>query len=302
MEHICKFCGKSFKTGQALGGHVIFCKHNHDNHTVDFLKRKKEKYLSDNPLNEYHLNCLICGKKYAIKEHKKNFEKGKYRHTCSRHCSSLLSSKNTDIIKKNRKISENSKHLSPPNKGKHLKNGQWIKNEENCEKYRIKKCKQCGTEFLITDKTKRGTIKNYSFCCEKCKHDFFSSLAKSSHMGGYVPNSIKKHKHGNYLGIHCDSSWELAFLVYCLEHNIPIKRCEEKRVYLFNGNKKNYFPDFVINNDQVVEIKGYDDSFSKLKREQNKDVLFLFKRDLKEMISYVEKKYGKNFWEILYDK
>ena len=37
----------------------------------------------------------------------------------------------------------------------------------------------------------------------------------------------KKHgngKKGYYKGIYCDSTWELAFLVYCFDNNIPIIR------------------------------------------------------------------------------
>jgi hypothetical protein len=63
-------------------------------------------------------------------------------------------------------------------------------------------------------------------------------------------------KQGWYKGIYCDSSWELAFLVYYLDHNKNIKRCEEKREYIFNEETHIYYPDF-ITDEGIIEIKGY---------------------------------------------
>lgn len=62
-------------------------------------------------------------------------------------------------------------------------------------------------------------------------------------------------KHGWYKGIYCDSSWELAFLVYHLEHNLNIKRCTERRKYIFNNEIHIYTPDF-ITDEGIIEIKG----------------------------------------------
>lgn len=162
-------------------------------------------------------------------------------------------------------------------------------------------CKKCGKEFTITEKNKKGYIINKSFCSEKCKHDFFSELAKKNCFGGYVENSIKKHHKGNYKGIHCDSSWELAYLVYCLEHNIEIERCKEKRTYHINGETKTYIPDFLVNKSKIVEIKGYHNNISKQKQKENPDITLLLKNDLKDILKYVTSKYGNNFWEILYE-
>ena len=42
-------------------------------------------------------------------------------------------------------------------------------------------------------------------------------------------------KKGWYKGFFCDSSWELAFVIYCLDHKIKIERKTTKLDYIFNG-------------------------------------------------------------------
>ena len=46
--------------------------------------------------------------------------------------------------------------------------------------------------------------------------------------GGYRQGSGRGKK-GWYKGFFCDSSWELAYVIYCLDHNIDIKRNTNKR-------------------------------------------------------------------------
>ena len=304
-KHICKYCKKEFKSGQSLGAHIITCKENPNNHKIEFTKRKTQKAKINNPILHYKLICPICNSEYEIDCSKKNFENNKYKHTCSKECASKLTVMNTDMLAKNNNISKNSSHYSFI-KGKHLENGKWVENSEDYNKklYISKKCicKYCKKEFEITEKVKNGRLRDINFCSDNCKYSYFSNLAKNKKLGGYKPNAIKKYHNGNYKGIHCDSSWELAYLVYCLEHNIPIKRCDIKRTYIINNESKNYFPDFIINNSQIIEIKGYYNEVSKIKHEQNPDIQFLFKKDLTDVLNYVIEKYGNKFWEILYDK
>ena len=112
--------------------------------------------------------------------------------------------------------------------------------------------------------------------------------------------SVKNYKSGWYHGIHCDSSWELAFVIYCKEHNINIKRCKEIRYYILDNKKYEYHPDFIVNN-TIIEIKGLKSSNSNAKQLYNPDIIFLYKNDMKKYLDYVINKYGNNFIE-LYEK
>lgn len=108
-------------------------------------------------------------------------------------------------------------------------------------------------------------------------------------------------KQGWYKGFYCDSSWELAFLTYYIDHNMNIKRCEERREYFYNNEKHTYIPDF-ITDEGIVEIKGYNTDQWKAKQEQNPDIKVLYEDDIKLYLNYVIEKYGNKFYETLYEK
>lgn len=117
--------------------------------------------------------------------------------------------------------------------------------------------------------------------------------AKNRKLGGYIVGSGRGKK-GWYRNFFCDSSWELAYVIYCLDHFIEIKRNTEKRQYIWNGKIKNYIPDFIVNN-QLIEIKGYKTEQWFAKRNANPDVIVLYEKDLKPILEYVNKKYGKDY-------
>jgi len=120
-----------------------------------------------------------------------------------------------------------------------------------------------------------------------------STIAKERKFGGYVQGSGRGKK-GWYKGFFCDSSWELAYVVYCLEHEIGIKRNTEKRKYVWQGVVKNYIPDFIVQG-AIVEIKGYKTEQWIAKLAANPDVSVLYEKDLETVLEYVKFKYGKDF-------
>lgn len=126
-----------------------------------------------------------------------------------------------------------------------------------------------------------------------------SLIAKARGLGGYVKGSGRG-KQGWYKGYFCDSSYELAYVIYCLDHGLDIKRNTEIRKYVFEGIEKNYLPDFVVN-DEIIEIKGFVTKQWQAKIDQNKDIKVLYKTDLEHIFKYVIQKYGKNYLE-LYEK
>ena len=111
--------------------------------------------------------------------------------------------------------------------------------------------------------------------------------------GGYREGSGRGKK-GWYKEIWCDSSWELAYVIFCLDNGIPIKRNTTKRNYLWRGEPHIYIPDFIVNGD-VVEVKGYETEQWKCKLESNRDVIVIGKKEIKPYLEYVVNKYGKDF-------
>lgn len=133
---------------------------------------------------------------------------------------------------------------------------------------------------------------------EKNRRDKISSSMKGNN--NWMYNKRRGNgKKGWYNGIYCDSSWELAFLVYHIDNNLYIERCKEKRNYVFNGEKHVYMPDF-ITDEGIIEVKGRYDKKSIAKKEQNPDVIIYDKDKMMGIIKYVIEKYGVNFYDNLY--
>ena len=108
-------------------------------------------------------------------------------------------------------------------------------------------------------------------------------------------------KKGHYKGIYCDSTWELAFLVYCFDNNIDVKRCDVRYTYIFEGENHIYIPDF-ITSEGIIEVKGRLDDKAKEKIKRFPEVILYDKEKMKPIIKYVSEKYGEEFWKTLYDK
>ena len=130
---------------------------------------------------------------------------------------------------------------------------------------------------------------------------------KISKNGGGCRKGSGRGKKGYYKGIYCDSTYELAYLIYCLDHNIDIKRCNEVFEYEYDGKIHKYYPDFVVNG-EIIEIKGEYLPIVDIKMNAiTKPSRILYYDDLKPMFDYVAEAYGKrydksgnNFYE-LYD-
>lgn len=142
----------------------------------------------------------------------------------------------------------------------------------------------------------------------KVKHSHKHSIATRVHLsnvlrgktGGYHIGSGKGIK-GYYKGIYCSSSWELAFVIYHIEHCLNIKQCTEVRTYEFNGKCHKYHPDFVTDVG-IFEIKGIKlDDKTRAKLAANPDVILIDRNSIWDpYLSYVVNKYGWGFTN-LYD-
>lgn len=261
---------RKFDKSNNLSGNTLrrlFIKRN-----IDYNKIKNDYLLQQKQLEESKiLYCENCGKVIDG-----SYGSGRF---CNRHCATIYG--NTHRPKRS---AESKKKTSIS-----------VKNSIKCQiaaerSRKIYHCKQCNKEFFISDiRDIRGRL----YCSKECKHKYLSE-----HTGGYREGSGRG-KQGWYKGIHCDSSWELAFLVYHLDHNLYIERCKEKRQYVWNNKQHTYYPDF-ITDDGIIEIKGYSTDQWKSKEEQNPDVIVLYKDDMKLYLDYVINTYGTDFIK-LYD-
>ncbi|MBQ8218451.1 MAG: hypothetical protein IJZ79_01615 [Bacilli bacterium] len=129
-----------------------------------------------------------------------------------------------------------------------------------------------------------------------------NSMKNNPKAGGYRPGSGYG-KQGWYKGIHCDSTYELVYVIYCLDHNINIKRCKRNYKYDFCGKIHTYYPDFELEDGTLIEIKGFmrEKDYYKIASVNDRKLNVLFYNDLDYMFEYVENTYKYAVLEELYE-
>lgn len=298
----CKYCGKEFKNGRALGGHVICCPLNPNKKQIrdKVQKTREEKYNIENPLEKHILVCQVCGNDFELEIRRKQFESGDYRKTCSDRCAhkrehseenrKLLSQRIKDIISKKG-------HCGVATKSELAKRIMYV-------------CEECGNEFQSWDKRCdliEGVF-SHRFCSDECRKTHTRKILSkqaikrclNGEFGGKNNETYKKHKHGWYKGLYCGSSWELAFVLWKMHNGFVVKRSDKVLPYEYNGKTFNYYPDFEIDG-IVYEVKGFEDFKAQAKHEAYPEIEYYNRERMKPIIEEVKKLFGKNFIELLED-
>ena len=135
------------------------------------------------------------------------------------------------------------------------------------------------------------------------KHHSEETKRKLAKHGG-----IRSHsgwgKQGRYHGFWCNSTWELAWIIYQEEHGVKFEKYYGYFDYTFKGVNHKYYPDFQLEDGTIVELKGYNSEQWQAKLASvpsDKKILVLYKKDMKPILEYVINKYDKNI-ENLYEK
>jgi len=129
---------------------------------------------------------------------------------------------------------------------------------------------------------------------------------KASHRGSFSRGGYRigggRGKKGRYKGIWCDSSWELAWVIFQLDHKNDFSRNTQGFSYSFENKSLKFFPDFVLSNNTFVEIKGWvGDQFKAKLHHFPHQISVIGREEIKPFLEYAIKTYGSNFIE-LYEK
>lgn len=155
-------------------------------------------------------------------------------------------------------------------------------------------CDICGNKYFT--KQYRNHLKSKT-CSKKCSIQLRIKTYKENpnkNVGGYRKGSGRG-KSGWYKNIWCDSSYELAYVIYNIDKNIPISRNKDYFEYEYQNKIHKYYPDFIVNK-QYVEIKGYERENDQVKyKSVNGSLLIYRKKDLKNILDYVINNYGKDY-------
>lgn len=203
-----------------------------------------------------------------------------YNKFCNRSCAATFNNKNRIISEEHRaKVRESIKR-------KIKENGLWGCIKEPSKKY----CINCKKE--IDHSLHRKT------CSDNCFYNYLSISSKKHKTGGYKPGSGRG-KHGWYDDIYFDSTYELAFYLYCKNKGIEIKKCKDSFKYIDSyGKERTYHPDFRVNG-KLTEIKGFYTKEVKNKLSSvNEPIDIYYKKDLKDIFQYVEKLTGKKIHKL----
>jgi hypothetical protein len=127
---------------------------------------------------------------------------------------------------------------------------------------------------------------NQIFCSRKCYLEDCDFEFHSKPPGGIRKNSSHG-KRGYYKGFYCDSSYELAYVIWCLENGHKIERNKESFEY-FDPERNaifKFYPDFLVNG-KLIEIKGWyiprvDFKLDAVKK-SGREIKILYGEDLEE--------------------
>jgi len=206
---------------------------------------------------------------------------------------------------------------SGPSLGGHIVS---CKANPESSQYKIHICKYCKKEFKsgnslgghtvfcslnsknIESKQKisfslKGKHKNISPEVEAIRR---KKISESKNLGGYRKESGRG-KHGWYKGYWGCSSWELAWVIYNIEHNIIFSQCNEFFNYYYDNKIHKYKPDFIVT-DTYIEIKGFNTPQVEAKISQfTKKIKLIAVPEISKYINYAKNKYGEDFIK-LYEK
>ena len=309
MENITNYtcvCGKMFDDKMKYAGHSSHCtvhllnkygtlqplidadnqRHRKTKETMMKKATDLRKQQIDDWVAEQH-HCEKCGKLMTEK-----FGSGRF---CSKSCanSRVHSNETKEKISQSLMHNENN-HYSV------IVNDKKYECREDAYNDNPKYCVICGA--IIPYKHR-----NRNTCGETCYHKLLGRKASQNvaNAGGNLnPHPNKNCKYGRYQGIRCDSTYELAFVVYNMDMGRKVSRCKNGFPYSYSGKKHTYYPDFVMDG-IIYEIKNY---FTPLVDAKAKavpqDIAYklILKEEMTPYIEYCRKKYGKCFWEVLYDK
>ena len=296
-------CGSAFDNPQLFNNHKSHCKiHQIQKHgSLDFYKETKMKAASRSAeaqkRNRKNRDNILL-QNWVVEQHKcehcskimiEKFGSGRF---CCKSCANS----HVKSEESRQKTSDSTKKTYKNKTPQYYKDKEIKKKQTRLINYakHPKYCQRCGKPIPYDRK-------NSKYCSKEC--------AYKNH-GGYRENASYG-KIGTYKGIYCDSTYELAFLIYCIDNEIQIERCKDYFYYEYNNNQHKYYPDFYLPEyDIYIETKGRFSELVQIKANAIPDnkLIILDTDALEPIFKYLNDNYpvkcnkSNNNLYILYDK
>ncbi len=262
IERICEICGTKF-----LGIPTKKCCSRKCSNKLIAIAR------TGNPLTKI---CEYCKKEMIITTEREKREQ-KY---CSKECADNAVI-GVSLLDRGFSQKEYDKHINRTidrNKNNTGKTYESIYGKEQAEKMILEKIKQMTgkkNNMSYESVMERFNLDTLEEACEmmpatgrfselhpffgkhhsvKSKIQMIETMEKNGSSIGW--NRISN---GKFDGIYFQGTWELKYIIDCIENNISIKRFDLEPIYYeFEDKPHHYFPDFIINENEIIEIKGLD--------------------------------------------
>jgi len=270
--NICLHCGSPVKNK--------FC-----NVSCQNYYQKKGKKLNDESIRKrsetnkqkwitLKTDCFTCNSSVEIKQYsEENLKKDRY--FCSRKCSNVYASN----VNKDQRLKKLSLSMTGNPKV-------------------IEASKKAGLVMKKISESKKVDVE-----CLYCKESIKNASQKRKYhkecwtkISGGIRKGSSRGKSGWYKGYWCDSSYELAYVIYNIDHNIVFERNLEGFEYEFKDKIRKFYPDF-ISEGSYVEIKNFrsEETDAKISQFPHQINIFYKEHVLEIFIPYVVLKYGKDF-------
>ena len=286
----CKWCNKNIEVEKQclFPIHMINCDANPNKNLRIEKQRKMFSGIEKAKRIELLQTCPNCGEIFKIRIKEALFKKNKYKKYCSRKCanSRIWSDEHNEKLSNTCKNSKKVKIANEINIKKLKESGHYRGSGKHNIEYDIKFiCQYCGKIGYEQGNNEKRKYHN------KCWQKISGGIRRGSSRG----------KSGWYKGYWCDSSYELAYLIYCLDNQISIERNTKGYEYFWKKKKHLYYPDFRVNGG-LVEIKNYKSELTNVKlKSVDEKITIYYKDTIKPFLEYAIKKHGKNFIKI-YEK
>lgn len=218
---------------------------------ITILELESRNYDSKNITNYIlHGICSICNNnftyssvKHFLRSRKNKQDKKDKWKTCPKcwHC--VNTSLDSNWIENNR----NAQFIAQNKPEQKIKNAVGVSKSWD-DKRREKASIHLKNRWKNDEDFAKKAISNINWTQNKNEY-YRVMMSKSIHSGG---------NRGIYNNIQYESCLELSYILWCLSNNISIIRFNLSPIEYLDENSKIrvYLPDFIINNNTIVEIKG----------------------------------------------
>jgi len=193
-----------------------------------------------------------------------------------------------------------------------------LKEQARIEKHELAKkewehvehfCETCGKLLPKKYEDIFGSGRYCNISCAAFRDHSILTKMKIAEGVNSCKSSTRYSTYGYYKGYYCASSYELIYLVYCLDHNINIERNKYTFVYNYEGKDHVYIPDWYLpDTNTLIECKGRGLNFNeelvniKANSVSNEfNYKLLYEEDLKEYWEYCKETYNVSSYVKLCD-